>query len=251
MKPFKCTETPDVDFQMTGKIETEDRAELCAFLAEVPAATPVVWYSHKDEQGHPGVWLRRGNYRLKHGSFVDPSDLSCYAAQYYEPFGSGRHECLQIGRSPQAAQKPEDALAVATAQELMDAIDQLAPLPKIEMSAEETAEEEAAAAAEGTVEEEVAGAETPATAAEVAEAGVEMAEAEAEVAEVAAAMAPTEPAEPAEHAEPAEPAEPKLKLLQPDYAFEMHGALTRGWHAQRYIATNEDGEISHHLIVLR
>ena len=155
---------------------------------------------------------------------------------------------MQIGRSPQAAQKPEDALAVATAQELMDAIDQLAPLPKIEMSAEDTAEEEEAAAAEGTVEEEVAGAETPATAAEVAEAGVEMAEAEAEVAEVAAAMAPTEPAEPAEHAEPAEP---ELKLLQPDYAFEMHGALTRGWHAQRYIATNEDGEITHHLIVLR
>lgn len=203
MKPFKYTETPDVDFQMTGKIETENRAELLAFLAEVPAATPVVWYSHKDEQGHPGVWLRRGNYRLKHGSFVDPSDLSCYAAQYYEPFESGRHECLQIGRSPQLVQKPEDALAVATAQELMDAIDQLAPLPKIEMSAEDAAEGGAAVAFEETVEEEAAG------------------------------------------------TEPELKLLQPDYAFEMHGALTRGWHAQHYIATNEDGEITHHLIVLR
>lgn len=197
MKPFKYTEALDVDFQMAEKIETEDRAELLAFLAKVPAETPVAWYSHKDEQGHPGVWLRRGNYRLKHGSFVDPSDLSCYAAQYYEPFSSGRHECLQIGRSPQAAQKPEDALATATAQELMDAIDQLAPLPKIEMSAEDVAEEKAAE------EEEVA------------------------------------------------PVEPELKLLQPDYAFEMHGALTRGWHAQRYTATNEDGEITHHLIVLR
>lgn len=43
----------------------------------------------------------------------------------------------------------------------------------------------------------------------------------------------------------------ELKLLQPDYAFEMHGALTRGWHAQRYVATNEDGKITRHLVVLR
>lgn len=186
MKPFKYTEVPDIDFQMVEKIETEDRAELLAFLVEVPAETPVAWFSHKDEQGHTGVWLRRGNYRLKHGSFVDPSDLSCYAAQYYEPFASGRHECLQIGRSPQAAQKPEDAMAVSTAQELMDAIDRLAPLPKSEPPVEDAAEEEAS----------------------------------------------------------------ELKLLQPDSAFELHGALTRGWHAQRYIAANEDGETTHHLIVL-
>lgn len=105
----------------------------------------------------------------------------------------------------------------------MDAIDQLPPLPKTEMSAEDVAEEKAAEAAEGTAEENAVVVETSA--------------AEAEVAASAAA--------------PATPAEPELKLLQPDYAFEMHGALTRGWHAQRYVATNEDGEITHHLVVLR
>ena len=231
MKPFKYAETPEVDFQMAEKIETEDRAELLAFLAEVPADAPVAWYSHKDEQGHAGVWLRRGNYRLKHGSFVDPSDLSCYAAQYYEPFSSGRHECLQIGRSPQADQKPEDALAAATVRELMDAIDQLAPLPRTEMSAEDVAEEKAAEAAEGTVEEKALAAETPAAAAATAAS----LEAEAQAAETESAAAEI----------------PELKLLQPDYAFEMHGALTRGWHAQRYVATNEDGEITRHLVVLR
>lgn len=243
MKPFKYAEAPDVDFQMAGKIETEDRAELLAFLAEVPADTPVAWYSHKDEQGHPGVWLRRGNYRLKHGSFVDPSDLSCYAAQYYEPFSSGRHECLQIGRSPQAVQKPEDALATATVRELMGAIDQLAPLLRIETPAANVVEEEATGAGDGTAEEVADGAaEEKALAAETLVAAETPA---------AAAAASLEAEAQAAETEGAAVEIPELKLLQPDYAFEMHGALTRGWHAQRYVATNEDGEITRHLVVLR
>ena len=45
-------------------------------------------------------------------------------------------------------------------------------------------------------------------------------------------------------------AAPVLKLLQPDYAFEFHGALTRGWHAQLYAAEAEDGSVER-LIVLR
>ena len=45
-------------------------------------------------------------------------------------------------------------------------------------------------------------------------------------------------------------AAPALKLLQPDYAFEVHGALTRGWHAQLYAAEAEDGSVER-LIVLR
>ena len=44
-----------------------------------------------------GVWIRAGRYRLKHGSFIDPSDLSCYGAQYYEPDeDAGRHRGLQL-----------------------------------------------------------------------------------------------------------------------------------------------------------
>lgn len=233
MKPFKYTETPDVDYQIAEKIETEDRTELVGFLAGLPGDTPVAWYSHKDERGHPGVWVRRGMYRLKHGSFVDPSDLSCYAAQYYEAFSGGRHECLQIGRSLQAAQKPEDAVAAPTVKHLMDAIDQLAPLPKMAMPAEDVAEEEVVEAveADGALTERTE--DAPAAQAEAIE-------------HVQAAATVDEAPE-----SPMEPQEPELKLLQPDYAFEMHGALTRGWHAQRYVTINEEGGVTHQLVILR
>lgn len=187
MKPFKYTEKPGIGYALAEKIETEDRAELIGFLAMLPAETPVAWYSHKDEQGHPGAWIRRGSYRMKHGSFVDPSDLSCYAAQYYEAFGGGRHECLQIGRSLPNAAIPENAVPISTTGELIAAIKELAPLPE---EGEDGANDE-------SIEES------------------------------------------------------ELKLLQPDYAFEFHGALTRGWHAQYYTARDEAGAVTEQLIVLR
>lgn len=208
------TENPTADFRKVESIETEDAAAFAAFLDAVAPETPVAWYSHKDEAAHPGAWVRRGMYRLKHGSFVDPSDLSCYAAQYYEPFASGRHECVQIGRTPETMALPDDVTPAPTAGALAAAIRELADLP---------AEPEGSAAPEGAeapADEASGGAEVPADEA-LEPAAVEGAD-----------------------------AAPALKLLQPDYAFEFHGALTRGWHAQLYAAEAEDGAIER-LIVLR
>lgn len=208
------TENPTADFRKVESIETEDAAAFAAFLDAVAPETPVAWFSHKDEAAHPGAWVRRGMYRLKHGSFVDPSDLSCYAAQYYEPFASGRHECVQIGRTPETMAMPDDVTPAPTAGALAAAIRALADLP---------AEPEGSAAPEG--------AEIPAD-----EASVDVEAPADETPEPAAAEgAGTAPA---------------LKLLQPDYAFEFHGALTRGWHAQLYAAEAEDGSVER-LIVLR
>lgn len=179
---MKYSAMPDLDFRLDRMFETGDLREFVALLEEVPAETPVAWYSHKDEIAHPGAWVRRGLYRLKHGSFVDPSDLSAYAAQYYEPFASGRHEAIQIGRTPQSFAAPEDAIAVSTVEELAAAIRDLSP--------------------EAAWEEE-------------------------------------------------DPMPSDLKILQPDYAFEFHGALTRGWHAQVYAADVEEEGVSARLLVLR
>lgn len=211
---MQYTENPTADFRKVEPIETEDAAAFAAFLDAVAPETPVAWYSHKDEAAHPGAWVRRGMYRLKHGSFVDPSDLSCYAAQYYEPFAGGRHECVQIGRTPETMALPDDVTPAPTAGALAAAIRALADLSE---------------GPEGS--EAAGGAETPAD-----EASVDV--------EVPADEAP-EPAA-AEGADAA----PALKLLQPDYAFEFHGALTRGWHAQLYAAEAEDGSVER-LIVLR
>lgn len=211
---MQYTENPTADFRKAESIETEDAAAFAAFLDAVAPETPAAWFSHKDEAAHPGAWVRRGMYRLKHGSFVDPSDLSCYAAQYYEPFASGRHECVQIGRTPETMAMPDDVTPAPTAAALAAAIRELADLP---------AEPEGSAASEG--------AEIPAD-----EASVD-------------AEAPADEASEPAAAEGAGAA-PALKLLQPDYAFEFHGALTRGWHAQLYAAEAEDGSVER-LIVLR
>lgn len=200
---MQYTENPTADFRKVESIETEDAAAFAAFLDAVAPETPVAWYSHKDEAAHPGAWVRRGRYRLKHGSFVDPSDLSCYAAQYYEPFASGRHKCVQIGRTPETMALPDDVTPAPTAAALAAAIRALADLSE---------------GPEGS--EAAGGAETPAD----------------EASEPAAAEGAG--------------AAPVLKLLQPDYAFEFHGALTRGWHAQLYAAEAEDGSVER-LIVLR
>ncbi len=200
---MQYTENPTADFRKVESIETEDAAAFAAFLDAVAPETPVAWYSHKDEAAHPGAWVRRGMYRLKHGSFVDPSDLSCYAAQYYEPFAGGRHECVQIGRTPETMALPDDVTPAPTAGALAAAIRALADLPP-----------------EPEGSEAAGGAETPAD----------------EASEPAAAEGAG--------------AAPVLKLLQPDYAFEFHGALTRGWHAQLYAAEAEDGSVER-LIVLR
>lgn len=200
---MQYTENPTADFRKVESIETEDAAAFAAFLDAVAPETPVAWYSHKDEAAHPGAWVRRGMYRLKHGSFVDPSDLSCYAAQYYEPFVGGRHECVQIGRTPETMALPDDVTPAPTAGALAAAIRALADLPP-----------------EPEGSEAAGGAETPAD----------------EASEPAAAEGAG--------------AAPVLKLLQPDYAFEFHGALTRGWHAQLYAAEAEDGSVER-LIVLR
>lgn len=200
---MQYTENPTADFRKVESIETEDAAAFAAFLDAIAPETPVAWYSHKDEAAHPGAWVRRGRYRLKHGSFVDPSDLSCYAAQYYEPFAGGRHECVQIGRTPETMALPDDVTPAPTAGTLAAAIRALADLPP-----------------EPEGSEAAGGAETPAD----------------EASEPAAAEGAG--------------AAPVLKLLQPDYAFEFHGALTRGWHAQLYAAEAEDGSVER-LIVLR
>lgn len=210
---MQYTENPTADFRKVESIETEDAAAFAAFLDAVAPETPVAWYSHKDEAAHPGAWVRRGMYRLKHGSFVDPSDLSCYAAQYYEPFAGGRHECVQIGRTPETMALPDDVTPAPTAGALAAAIRALADLPP------EPEGSEAAGGAEASADEASGGAE----------------------------IAVDEASEPAA-AEGA--AAPALKLLQPDYAFEFHGALTRGWHAQLYAAEAEDGSVER-LIVLR
>lgn len=211
---MQYTENPTADFRKVESIETEDAAAFAAFLDAVASETPVAWFSHKDEAAHPGAWVRRGMYRLKHGSFVDPSDLSCYAAQYYEPFASGRHECVQIGRTPETMAMPDDVTPAPTAGALAAAIRELADLP---------AEPEGSAAPEG-------------------------AEAPADEASVDVEVPADEASEPA--AAEGAGAAPALKLLQPDYAFEFHGALTRGWHAQLYAAEAEDGAVEQ-LIVLR
>lgn len=200
---MQYTENPTADFRKVESIETEDAAAFAAFLDAVAPETPVAWYSHKDEAAHPGAWVRRDRYRLKHGSFVDPSDLSCYAAQYYEPFAGGRHECVQIGRTPETMALSDDVTPAPTAGALAAAIRALADLSE---------------GLEGS--EAAGGAETPAD----------------EASEPAAAEGAG--------------AAPVLKLLQPDYAFEFHGALTRGWHAQLYAAEAEDGSVER-LIVLR
>ena len=181
---MKYSEDPTFEFSLVSKVEAEEPAAFVEFLASVPADTPVAWYSHKDEGAHPGVWMRRGMYKLKHGSFVDPSDLSAYAAQYYEAAPAGRHEAIQIGRSPSAQFVPADATPVATAGEMLAAIEALSA------------------------------------------ASVDAAE---------------------EGAQPAF----EMKYLQPDYAFEFHGALTRGWHGQLYAAEDGEGETAAMLVVLR
>lgn len=221
---MRYTENPTVDFRKTETIETEDAGAFVAFIGTVPGETPVAWYSHKDEQAHPGAWVRRGMYRLKHGSFVDPTDLSCYAAQYYEPFGSGRHECVQIGRTPETMAVPDDVTLAPTAADLVAAIRALAEVAE---EAEADAEETEGSLATGDLEAASGGEGSDG----VAEAAPVGADAEVDV-------------------EAAAPVAPALKLLQPDFAFEFHGALTRGWHAQLYTAESEDGTVSR-LIVLR
>lgn len=168
---MKYSAYPAADYTLDSKVETEEPAEFAAFLRTVPADAPVAWYSHKDEGAHLGVWVRRSTYRLKHGSFVDPYELSAYAAQYYEAAEGGRHEAVQIGRTPETMAAPEGVLPVATAGQLLEALTGLVP----------------ADAGEGF-----------------------------EGAECTAPM--------------------PMKYLQPDYVFEFHGALTRGWHGQLYVA---------------
>lgn len=195
---MKYSAHPNVDYSLDCKVEAQAPDELVAFLEGLPADVPVAWYSHEDEGAHPGVWMRRGMYRLKHGSFVDPADLSAYAAQYYEADERGRHDAVQIGRSPEGVATPADAIPVATVGELLAAIAQLVPTP-------EGVEDATAVAGDGEEADEGA------------------------MAAVAFAGAPCSSVFP-------------LKYLQPDAAFELHGALTRGWHAQRCVAEFADGE---------
>lgn len=241
---MRYTENPTVDFTKVETIETEDATAFATFIAAVPGETPVAWFSHKDDQAHPGVWMRRGTYRLKHGSFVDPSDLSCYAAQYYEPFASGRHECVQIGRTPETMVAPEGVTPAATAADLVAAICTLAEVPEsVLASAPEAGEEmRGADGAAGEAAEAALAAEGPDESA--GDAPVEG------DAEAAAAAEGASTADDAALAGETVPAAPALKLLQPDYAFEFHGALTRGWHAQLYAAESEDGTVQK-LLVLR
>lgn len=241
---MRYTENPTVDFRKAETIETEDAAAFTVFIGAVPGETPVAWFSHKDEQAHPGVWVRRGMYRLKHGSFVDPSDLSCYAAQYYEPFASGRHECVQIGRTPETMAAPEGVTPAATAADLVAAICALAEVPESALALAAEAGEEARGASEavGEAAEAVLAADGP-------DEGADATPAEDDAEAVAAAEGGSM-ADDVALAEDAAPAASALKLLQPDYAFEFHGALTRGWHAQLYTAESEDGTVRQ-LLVLR
>ena len=222
---MKYSENPAADFRIERKIETDDPTEFVAFLASVPAEAPVAWYSHKDEGAHPGVWVRRGNYRLKHGSFVDPSDLSAYAAQYYEPFNSGRHEAVQIGRTPVSMAMPEDVTPAATVAALIEAIQALTPeIAPAAAADEEAAEGEAADGQIVEVTQETAASEEAQETVDGADAPIKTS------AELVA----------------------ELKFLQPDYAFEFHGALTRGWHAQLYAAEPaEENAVPECLLVLR
>lgn len=184
---MKYAENESLDFRKVQTIETEDLFEFQDFLSSIPEQTPIAWFSHKDEKVHQGVWIRRGRYRLKHGSFVDPSDLSCYAAQYYEPFGSGRHNCLQIGRSPII---PDDGIATPAVQDLQAALYPLAPF-----------------------------------------------------------LANAEDEESADDDEQNGSKQGDLKLLQPDSAFELQGALTRIWCAHIYEAEVEGEEEPAQLLV--
>lgn len=143
-------------FQPGQEYAALDAPSFMEQLAEVPDEVPVYWRSNKDDAAYPGIWMRRGAYKLKHGSFVDPVDLSCFAAQHYVADSAGRHECVQIGHGTSC---PEDGTPVEDVGELRRAVDQLAS--------------------------------------------------------------------------------PDIKLLQPDGAFELHGALTKGWSARAYALVAE------------
>lgn len=222
---MKYTEMPDCDYRLVRKVEADGPQAFIDFLQEIPSETPVAWYSHKDEEAHPGVWVSRGRYRLKHGSFVDPSDLSAYPAQYYEPFARGRHEAVQIGRTPKQMAAPADVTPVSTVDDLITALHALVPeIVQVEADAEVAEIAEPIGGSEEKIEEDMQDGATV----------------EAEGAGAVGSSARTAAELVAE-----------LKFLQPDYAFEFHGALTRGWHGQYYVALGEDDEVKAELVVLR
>ena len=58
------------------------------------------------------VWVRMGRYSLKHGSFIDPSDLEVYGRQYYVPDAQqGKFACVEMGVGEPV---PDDAQACTT-----------------------------------------------------------------------------------------------------------------------------------------
>lgn len=101
------------------EVVSADVFDFLDLISDVPDETPVMWKSSRDATGRPGIWLSRGAYKLKHGSFVDPSDLSCYGAPYYEPAEDGRHDCLQIGHGLEG---PEGCRVVESVGEFHEAV---------------------------------------------------------------------------------------------------------------------------------
>ena len=112
----------DAVFQPGEVLEAADIPTFLTQLEAIDDEVALAWKSNKDKGAYPGIWLRHGHYKLKHGSFVDPYDLSCYAAQYYVADEAGRHFCSQIGHGLEG---PEDAVVLESVGQLRDALTNL------------------------------------------------------------------------------------------------------------------------------
>lgn len=105
--------------------EAQDIPSFLIDIENLPEDTVIGWRNNRKRTAHPGIWIRRGMYKLKHGSFVDPSDLSCYAAQFYVADPAGRHDCVQIGHGLEG---PDDSTPIETVGELRSALAEFAPV---------------------------------------------------------------------------------------------------------------------------
>ena len=88
--------------ELQEAVETEEYSTVCGTAQE---ALDVI-ESTTDATLVQGLWLSFGTYVLKHGSFIDPTDLEVYGRQYYIPESSGHHTCIEAH-----TEKPGAAMA--------------------------------------------------------------------------------------------------------------------------------------------
>ena len=104
---------PETMFEQEDRLTAAGLQDIYELLAVAHDDAPIVHLSYDKEKRvdrlEDGVWIRKGSYRLKHGSFIDPSDLAVYGGQYYEADATGSHEALEVNWK---APKPEGACAI-------------------------------------------------------------------------------------------------------------------------------------------